>query len=32
MIYYGWRHGKLVFFVLFNIARGFENDCEIISD
>ena len=24
--------GKLVFFVLFNMARGFENVCEIISD
>ena len=29
---HGWRHGKLVFFVLFNMARGFENVCEIISD
>ena len=28
----GWRHGKLVFFVLFNMARGFENVGEIISD
>ena len=27
-----WRKGKLVFFVLFNMARGFENVCEIISD
>ena len=26
---HGWRHGKLV---LFNMARGFENVCEIISD
>ena len=24
--------GNLFFFVLFNIARGFENVCEIISD
>ena len=22
---HGWRHAKLVFFVLFNMARGFEN-------
>ena len=29
---HGWRHGKLAFFVLFNMARGFENVCEIISD
>ena len=29
---YVWSHGKLVFFVLFNMARGFENVCEIISD
>ena len=29
---HGWRHRKLVFFVLFNMARGFENVCEIISD
>ena len=29
---HGWRHGKLVFFVLFNMTRGFENVCEIISD
>ena len=28
----GCRQGKLVFFVLFNMARGFENVCEIISD
>ena len=27
---HGWRHGKLVFFVLFNTARGFENVCEIM--
>ena len=26
---HGWRHAKLVFFVLFNMARGFENVCEI---
>ena len=25
-------HGKLVFFVLFNMARSFENVCEILSD
>ena len=29
---HGWRHRKLVFFVLFKMARGFENVCEIISD
>ena len=29
---HGWRHGKLVFFVLFNVASGFENVGEIISD
>ena len=29
---HGWRHAKLVFFVLFNMARGFENFYEIISD
>ena len=29
---HGWRRGKLVFLVLFNLARGFENVCEIISD
>ena len=29
---HGWRRGKLVFFVFFNMARGFENVCEIISD
>ena len=29
---HGWRHGKLVFFVLFNMARGFENAYEIISN
>ena len=29
---HGRRHEKLVFFVLFNMARGFENVCEIISD
>ena len=29
---HGWRHRKLVFFVLFNISRGFENVCDIISD
>ena len=27
-----WRHAKLGLFVLFNMARGFENVCEIISD
>ena len=26
---HGWRHVKLVFFVLFNMARSFENVCEI---
>ena len=26
-----WRHRKLVFFVLFNMGRGFENVSEIIS-
>ena len=26
---HGWRHAKLVFFVLFNMARSFENVCEI---
>ena len=29
---HGWCHGKLVFFVLLNVARGFENVYEIISD
>ena len=29
---HGWRQRKLVSFDLFNIARGFENVCEIISD
>ena len=29
---HGRRYEKLVFFVLFNMARGFENVCEIISD
>ena len=29
---HGWRHRKLVFFVLFNMASDFENVCEIISD
>ena len=29
---HGWRHRKLVFFVLFNMARGFQNVCDIISD
>ena len=29
---HGWRHGKFVFFVLFNITRGFENVCEILLD
>ena len=29
---HGWCYGKLVFFVLFNMALGFENGCEIISD
>ena len=28
----GCRQGKLVFFVLLNMARGFENVCEIISN
>ena len=28
---HGWRLGKLVFFVLFNMALGFENVCEILS-
>ena len=28
----GCRHGKLLFFVLFNMARGFENFYEIILD
>ena len=27
---HGWRQGKLVFFVLFNMAHGFENVCEIL--
>ena len=27
---HGWRHEKLIFFALFNMARGFENVCEII--
>ena len=31
-VQHGWRHGKIVFFVLFNMARGFENVCEIISN
>ena len=26
-----WRHAKLVLLVLFNMARGFENVCDIIS-
>ena len=29
---HGWHHGKLVFFVLFNMVRGLENVCEILSD
>ena len=29
---HGWRHGKNVLFALFNMARGFEYACEIISD
>ena len=29
---HGWRHGKIVLFALFNMARGFEYACEIISD
>ena len=30
---HGWRHGKLVFVgFFFNMVRGFENVCEIISD
>ena len=29
---HGWRYGKLLYFVLFNMARGFENAYEIISD
>ena len=29
---HGWRHGKIVFFALFNMARGFEYACETISD
>ena len=29
---HGWRHAKLAFFVWFNMARGFENVCEINSD
>ena len=28
---HGWHQKKLVFFVLLNMARGFENICEIIS-
>ena len=27
-----WMTSKLVFFVLLNMARGFENVCEIISN
>ena len=27
-----WRYGKLLYFVLFNMARGFENAYEIILD
>ena len=29
---HGWRCGKLLYFVLFNMARGFENAYEIILD
>ena len=29
---HGWRHWKRVLFVLFNMARSFENVCETISD
>ena len=29
---HGWRRSKLIFFVLFNMALGFENVCEILSD
>ena len=29
---HGCRDAKLVLFVLSNMARGFENVCEIISD
>ena len=29
---HGWRHGKIVLFALFNMARGFEYACETISD
>ena len=29
---HGWRHGEILFFVLSNMARGFENVCEIISN
>ena len=29
---HGWRYGKLLYFVLFNMARGFENAYEIILD
>ena len=29
---HGWRHGKIVLFALFNMARDFEYACEIISD
>ena len=29
---HGWRQKKLVSFDLFNMAPGFENGCEIISD
>ena len=27
-----WRDEKIVLFVLFKLARGFENVCEIASD
>ena len=27
-----WRHGKLVFFVLFNVARGFEIILDLASE
>ena len=29
---HGWRHGKLVFFVLLNMAHGFTHCCEIIPN
>ena len=29
--YMDGRHGKLVFFVLFNMARDFENVCDILN-